>query len=65
MTAILLNNIPNGCPPINLNGKAKTNVNCWKVRGYGAPPFPMSESEVIIRYVKGSQMLANFCFQWR
>ncbi|KAH7726241.1 DNA-directed RNA polymerase I subunit A1 [Aphelenchoides avenae] len=49
VTAILLNNIPDGCPPINLTGKAKTGVKCWQVRGHQPPKFSMSESEVIIR----------------
>ncbi|GMT13457.1 hypothetical protein PFISCL1PPCAC_4753, partial [Pristionchus fissidentatus] len=49
ISAILRNCIPKDKPLINLTGKAKTPLSCWKVRGHAAPEFNMSESEVIFR----------------
>uniref|UniRef100_A0A0N5BKB8 DNA-directed RNA polymerase I subunit RPA1 n=1 Tax=Strongyloides papillosus TaxID=174720 RepID=A0A0N5BKB8_STREA len=49
ISAVIMNNIPKDSPKINLTGKAKTAINCWTVKGYKAPPFNMSESEVIFR----------------
>lgn len=45
----MLNCIPEDYPLINLNGKSKTPIACWKVKGHDAPAFSMSESEVIFR----------------
>lgn len=55
ITAIIQNCCPAGQPLINLNGKAKTPVACWKARDkHGnempAPDFIGSESEVIFRH---------------
>ena len=47
VTAIVQNCSPANAQLINLVGKAKTSVNCWKVDGYPAPKLEMSESEVI------------------
>lgn len=45
------NCIPEGRPRINLSGKAKTALSCWKVLGVDANlQFDMSESQVIFRY---------------
>ncbi|GMS82240.1 hypothetical protein PENTCL1PPCAC_4415 [Pristionchus entomophagus] len=49
ISAILRNCIPKDKPLINLTGKAKTPLSCWKVHGHKAPEFDMSESEVIFR----------------
>ncbi|CEF62014.1 DNA-directed RNA polymerase [Strongyloides ratti] len=49
ISAVIMNNIPKDVPKINLIGKAKTAINCWIVKGYKAPPFDMSESEVVFR----------------
>ncbi|KAI1705504.1 RNA polymerase rpb1, domain 2 domain-containing protein [Ditylenchus destructor] len=50
ITAIVQHFIPSGCPKINLQGKSKTPLSCWKVPGHDAEPSPeMSESEVIFR----------------
>ncbi|GMR34290.1 hypothetical protein PMAYCL1PPCAC_04485, partial [Pristionchus mayeri] len=49
ISAILRNCIPKGKPLINLTGKAKTPLTCWKVRGHNVPEFNMSESEVVFR----------------
>ncbi|KAK0395050.1 hypothetical protein QR680_001087 [Steinernema hermaphroditum] len=49
VSAIMVNNIPRGARPINLTGKSKTPLTCWRVKGKKAPEFTMSESEVIFR----------------
>lgn len=49
VSAVLLNCVPEDRPKINLSAKAKTPLACWKVRGFEAPAFPMSESEVVFR----------------
>ncbi|CAJ0587084.1 unnamed protein product, partial [Mesorhabditis spiculigera] len=49
ISAIIINCIPADKPKINLEGKAKTSVKCWKARGFDAPSFSMSESEVVFR----------------
>ncbi|CAJ0960345.1 unnamed protein product, partial [Mesorhabditis belari] len=49
ISTIVLNCIPAGYPKVNLTGKAKTPVKCWKVREKDPPTFRMSESEVIFR----------------
>jgi hypothetical protein len=56
ITTILLNCCPANRPRIHLTGKAKTPLACWKARdAHGnelpAPIMPMSESEVIVRFV--------------
>lgn len=37
-------------PKINLSGKAKTPLNCWKAEENKTLKFEMSESEVIFRF---------------
>uniref|UniRef100_A0AC35TWK5 DNA-directed RNA polymerase subunit n=1 Tax=Rhabditophanes sp. KR3021 TaxID=114890 RepID=A0AC35TWK5_9BILA len=49
VSAIILNNIPEDCPKINLAGKTKTPLNCWTVKGHAAPELNMSESEIVFR----------------
>ncbi|CAI4231731.1 unnamed protein product [Auanema sp. JU1783] len=49
ISCIMKNCIPEGKPLINLAGKAKTPLSCWRVRGYSDPQFDMSESEVVFR----------------
>ncbi|KAL7073206.1 hypothetical protein ACQ4LE_007516 [Meloidogyne hapla] len=55
LTAIIQNCCPSDKPQINLTGKAKTPLTCWKARDpltgdeMNTPSFEMSESNVIIR----------------
>uniref|UniRef100_A0A915MIJ9 DNA-directed RNA polymerase n=1 Tax=Meloidogyne javanica TaxID=6303 RepID=A0A915MIJ9_MELJA len=55
ITAIIQNCCPSDKPQINLSGKAKTPLTCWKARDpftgdeMNTPSFEMSESNVIIR----------------
>lgn len=57
ITAIVQNCCPENYPGINLNGKAKTSLNCWKSKDpktgkeLSMPKFEMSESEVVFRLV--------------
>ena len=47
ITCIVQNCVPGGAQLINLHGKAKTPVSCWKVDDLPPPKLEMSESEVI------------------
>lgn len=55
ITAIMHNCCPQDKPFINLAGKAKTGLTCWKCvdphtgKDFPTPSFNMSESEVIFR----------------
>uniref|UniRef100_A0A0N4ZQL0 DNA-directed RNA polymerase subunit n=1 Tax=Parastrongyloides trichosuri TaxID=131310 RepID=A0A0N4ZQL0_PARTI len=56
ISAVLINNIPEDKPKINLSGKAKTALNCWTVKGFNPPQFDMSESEIVFR---GGELLVG------
>jgi len=47
ITCIVRNCVPDGAQLINLHGKAKTPLSCWKVDDLPPPKMEMSESEVI------------------
>ncbi|CAD5211450.1 unnamed protein product [Bursaphelenchus okinawaensis] len=49
VSAVMMNCVPVGYPLINLVGKAKSPLACWKVKGFDSPAFQMSESEVVFR----------------
>ncbi|PAV88876.1 hypothetical protein WR25_01740 isoform C [Diploscapter pachys] len=49
ISCIIKNCIPDGKPLINLDGKAKTPLSCWKMPGHNPPDFDMSESHVVFR----------------
>lgn len=46
---MLLNVLPENCAPLNLDGKAKTQLKCWQVEGFPMPDNDLSESHVVFR----------------
>uniref|UniRef100_A0A1I8AVE3 DNA-directed RNA polymerase subunit n=1 Tax=Steinernema glaseri TaxID=37863 RepID=A0A1I8AVE3_9BILA len=49
VSAIILNNTPKGVEPITLEGKSKTPLTCWRVKGKQTPNLDMSEAQVIFK----------------
>ncbi len=49
ISSVILNVLPEGVPPLNLDGKAKTSVKNWKVAGFPLPNQDLSESHVVFR----------------